>query len=73
MKLTVKKRITSSNETDAMTAPVLSPSDLVALLSKINELYDYEIRVMMDEAGVIWLIVGDNKYLVSDIEQAVLI
>lgn len=73
MKLTVKKRITSSNETDAMTEPVLSPSDLVALLSKINELYDYEIRVMMDEAGVIWLIVGDNKYLVSDIEQAVLI
>ncbi len=73
MKLTVKKRITSSNETDAMTTPVLSPSDLVALLSKINELYDYEIRVMMDEAGVIWLIVGDNKYLVSDIEQAVLI
>lgn len=53
MKLTVKKRITSSNETDAMTTPVLSPSDLVALLSKINELYDYEIRVMMDEAGVI--------------------
>ena len=51
MKLTVKKRITSSNETDAMTEPVLSPSDLVALLSKINELYDYEIRVMMDEAG----------------------
>lgn len=73
MKLTVKKRITSSNETDAMTTPVLSPSNLVALLSKINELYDYEIRVMMDEAGVIWLIVGDNKYLVSDIEQAVLI
>ncbi len=73
MKLTVKKRITSSNETDAMTTPVLSPSDLVALLSKINELYDYEIRVMMDEAGVIWLIIGDNKYLVSDIEQAVLI
>lgn len=73
MKLTVKKRITSSNETDAMTTPVLSPSDLVALLSKINELYDYEIRVMMDEAGVIWLIVGDNKYLVSDIEQTVLI
>ena len=73
MKLTVKKRITSSNETAAMTEPVLSPSDLVALLSKINELYDYEIRVMMDEAGVIWLIVGDNKYLVSDIEQAVLI
>lgn len=73
MKLTVKKRITSSNETDAMTTPVLSPSDLVALLGKINELYDYEIRVMMDEAGVIWLIVGDNKYLVSDIEQAVLI
>ena len=73
MKLTVKKRITSSKETDAMTTPVLSPSDLVALLSKINELYDYEIRVMMDEAGVIWLIVGDNKYLVSDIEQAVLI
>lgn len=73
MKLTVKKRITSSNETNAMTTPVLSPSDLVALLSKINELYDYEIRVMMDEAGVIWLIVGDNKYLVSDIEQAVLI
>ena len=73
MNLTVKKRITSSNETDAMTTPVLSPSDLVALLSKINELYDYEIRVMMDEAGVIWLIIGDNKYLVSDIEQAVLI
>lgn len=73
MKLTVKKRITSSNETDAMTTPVLSPSNLVALLSKINELYDYEIRVMMDEAGVIWLIVGDNKYLVSDIEQTVLI
>lgn len=73
MKLTVKKRITSSNETNAMTTPVLSPSDLVALLSKINELYDYEIRVMMDEAGVIWLIVGDNKYLVSDIEQTVLI
>lgn len=73
MKLTVKKRITSSNETYAMTEPVLSPSDLVALLSKINELYDYEIRVMMDEAGVIWLIVGDNKYLVSDIEQTVLI
>lgn len=73
MKLAVNKKIVSSNETDAMTQPVLSPIDLTALLNQVKELCEYEIRLMLDEDGIIWLMIGDSKYPVSDIEQAVLI
>lgn len=73
MKLAVNKKIVSSNETDAMIQPVLSPIDLTALLNQVKELCEYEIRLMLDEDGIIWLMIDDSKYPVSNIEQTVLI
>ena len=73
IKRLVKKPVTAGTGLTFQNKAVFSPSDVVSLISQIEELQKCQIGLKPGEDNVLMLIVGDNEYQMTDRTQMVFV